>query len=122
MRWTSRERRILAGLRTPAHIQQFLDALDYDEKGGGDSPRVVMRMGKAQCFSGALFACAALRELGHPPRLMYIHAASDDGHCLALYESGGLWGAIAKSNFTTLRSRELIYPYIALSLSSFEGF
>lgn len=122
MGWTARERRILAGLRTPAHIQQFLDELDYDEKGGADSPRIVMRAGKAQCFSGVLFACAALRELGHPPLLMYIDAASDDGHCLALYESGGLWGAIAKSNFTTLRSREVIYPYLALGLSYFDGF
>ena len=122
MGWTARERRILAGLRTPAHIQHYLDELDYDEAGGGDSPRVVMRNEKAQCFSGVLFACAALRELGFPPRLMYIDAASDDGHCLAIYESGGLWGAIGKSNFTTLRSREAIYPYIALGLSYFEGF
>jgi hypothetical protein len=122
MGWTAKERRILAGLRTPAHIQQYLDELDYDENGGADSPRTVMQAGKAQCFSGVLFACAALRELGFPPRLMYIDAASDDGHCLALYERGGLWGAIGKSNFTTLRSREAIYPYLALGLSYFEGF
>ncbi len=122
MGWTARERRILAGLRAPALIQQFIDELEYEEKGGASSPRAVMRSGKAQCFSGVLFACAALRELGHPPRLMYIDAASDDGHCLALYESGGLWGAVAKSNFTTLRSREPIYPYLALGLSYFEGF
>jgi len=81
-----------------------------------------MRTGKAQCFSGALFAAAALRELGHPPRLLYFDAVSDDGHCLALYERGGLWGAIAKSNFTTLRSREAVYPYLALGLSYFDGF
>ena len=122
MGWTARERRILAGLRTPAHIQQFLDELDYDDEGGGDSPRIVMRTGRAQCFSGALFAAAALRELGHPPRLLYFDAVSDDGHCLAIYERGGLWGAIAKSNFTTLRSREPIYPYLALGLSYFDGF
>jgi hypothetical protein len=122
MDWTARERRILSGLRTPAHIQQFLDELEYEEKGGAASPRAVLRTGRAQCFSGALFACAALRELGHPPRLTYLDAASDDGHCLALYESGGLWGALAKSNFTTLRSREAIYPYLALGLSYFEGF
>src|SRR5437879_5175533 len=85
MDWTQRERKVLSGLRTPAHIQQFLDELGYEEKGGAASPRAVMRTGKAQCFSGVLFACAALRELGHPPRLMYIDAASDDGHCLALY-------------------------------------
>ncbi|HUP59332.1 MAG TPA: hypothetical protein VNA69_02805 [Thermoanaerobaculia bacterium] len=109
-------------MRTPAHIQRFLDELEYDEAGGADSPRVVMRTGKAQCLSGVLFAAAALRELGYAPRLMYIDAVSDDGHCLAVYERGGLWGAVAKSNFTTLRSREPIYPYHSLGLSYFEGY
>jgi len=120
--WSADERRILARLKTPAHIQQFLDELEYDERGGAASPRAVMKSGRAQCFSGALFAAAALRELGHPPRLMYMDAASDDGHCLALYEIAGLWGAVAKSNFTTIRSREAIYPYLALGLSYFDGF
>jgi hypothetical protein len=122
MDWTNSERRILAGLRTPAHIQKFLDELEYDEEAGLASPRVVMRTGKAQCVSGVLFACAALRELGCPPRLMYIEAVTDDSHCIAVYEHGGLWGGIAKSNFTTLRSRDPIYPYDALGLSYFEGF
>lgn len=122
MPWTTRERRILSGLRTPAHIQQFLDQLAYDECAGAASPRAVMAAGKANCFSGVLFACAALRELGHPPQMMYIDAVSDDGHCLALYEIEGLWGALAKSNFTTLRSREPVYPYLALGLSYFDGY
>jgi hypothetical protein len=120
--WTARERRILAGLRTPAHVQSFLDELEYDENAGIASPRVVLRSGKAQCVSGVLFACAALRELGYPPRLMYIDAVTDDGHCIAVYERGGLWGGVAKSNFTTLRSRDPVYPYMALGLSYFEGF
>jgi hypothetical protein len=33
-----------------------------------------------------------------------------------------MWGSIAKSNFTTLRSREPVYPYLALGLSYFEGY
>ncbi len=120
--WNVKERRILAGLRTPAHIQAFIDELDYEEQGGAASPRAVMECGRAQCYSGVLFACAALRELGHPAQLMYMDAASDDGHCLALYQVDGLWGSIAKSNFTTLRSREPVYPYLALGLSYFDGF
>ena len=122
MDWSANERRILAGLRTPALIQSYLDELEYDESDGAASPRVVMRTGRAQCFSGVLFACAALRELGHPPRMAFIDAVTDDGHCLALYEVDGLWGSIAKSNFTTLRSRDPVYPYIALGLSYFDGF
>ena len=120
--WTTKERRILAALRTPAHVQRFLDELPYDQKGGAASPRVVMRDNKAQCYSGALFACAALRELGYSPRLLWFDAVTDDGHCLALYERGGLWGSVAKSNYTTLRSREPIYPYLALGLSYFDGY
>ncbi len=120
--WTVKERRILGALRTPAHIQRFLDELPYDEKGGAASPRVVMRNDKAQCYSGVLFACAALGELGYAPRLLWFDAVQDDGHCIALYERGGLWGSVAKSNFTTLRSREPIYPYIALGLSYFDGY
>lgn len=122
MDWSPKERRILDGLRTPAHIQRFLDELEYEEKDGAASPRVVMRTGKAQCYSGVLFACAALRELGHRPRLAFIDAVEDDGHCLALYEIDGLWGSIAKSNFTTIRSRDPVYPYVALGLSYFDGF
>jgi hypothetical protein len=122
MDWTTEERRTLRGLRTPAHIQGFLDELAYEEKGGPASPRHVMRTGRAQCFSGALFACAALRELGHPPRLIYMGSVTDDDHLLAVYESGGLWGAVAKSNFTTIRSREPVYPYLALGLSYFDGY
>ena len=122
MDWTANERHILDGLRTPAHIQAFLDELEYDDEGGADSPRTVMRKGRANCYNGVLFACAALRELGHLPRLMFMDAVSDDGHCAAVYETGGAWGAVAKSNFTTLRSREAVYPYLALGLSYFEGF
>ncbi len=120
--WTARERRILSALKTPAHIQTFLDELPYDERAGGRSPRLVMAEEKAQCFSGVLFACAALRELGLAPRLMWINAVSDDGHCIAVYEQNGLWGALAKSNYTTLRSRDPIYPFLALGLSYFDGY
>jgi len=122
MDWNADERRVLRRLRTPAHIQQFLDELGYDEQGGAASPRAVLRRGKANCFSGVLFACAALRELGHPPRLTWIDAASDDGHCLALYQRNDFWGSLAKSNYTSLRSREPVHSYHSLVLSYFDGY
>ena len=122
MNWSASEKRILAQLRTPADIQAYLDDLAYDPHGGAHSPRVVMRTRTAQCYSGAIFAAAALREIGYAPRLMWMDAVEDDGHCIALYEIGGLWGSVAKSNYTTLRSREPIYSYDALGLSYFDGF
>jgi len=120
--WTAEETRTLAGLRSPARIQEFLDRLGYDPRGGAVSPRAVLHNKKAQCYSGALFAAAALRELGYAPRIMWIDAVEDDGHCLALYEENGLWGSVAKSNFTTIRSREPVYSYEALGLSYFDGY
>ena len=122
MRWPADERRVFKSLRTPADIQKFLDELPYDERGGAVSPRGVLRNRKAQCYSGVLFACAALRELGHRPRMMWIDAVEDDGHAVALYQRGKLWGSVAKSNFTSIRSREPIYTYLALGLSYFDGF
>ena len=120
--WNAQERRVFERLQSPADIQAFLDALGYDPRGGAASPRAVLRDAKAQCYSGALFAAAALRELGYGARIMWIDAVSDDGHCLALYERDGLWGSVAKSNFTTLRSREAVYTYESLGLSYFDGY
>ena len=122
MKWTAKERRLFASLESPADIQNYLDNLHYDERGGARSPRRVIESGKAQCYSGALFAAAALRELGYAPQIMWIDAVEDDGHCLALYQRDGLWGAVAKSNFTGIRSREPIYTYEALGLSYFDFF
>ena len=120
--WSTAERRILSALRTPARIQDFLDELAYDPRGGAVSPRAVMKGKKAQCYSGALFAAAALRELGFGARIVWFDAVNDDGHCIAIYERDGSWGAIAKSNFTTLRSREPVYSFEALGLSYFDGY
>ena len=122
MRWNATETRLLKSLKTPADIQRFLDGLLYNPEGGAASPRAVMRDRTAQCYSGALFAAAALRELGHPPQIMWIDAVEDDGHCIALYQLDGLWGAVAKSNFTTIRSREPVYDYLALGLSYFDAY
>jgi hypothetical protein len=121
-RWTAAEQRVIRQLHTPTDIQRYLDGLAYDARGGAASPRAVMRSGTAQCYSGALFAAAALRELGLGARIMWIDAVSDDGHCLALYEIDGLWGSVAKSNFTTLRSREPVYTYESLGLGYFDGY
>lgn len=109
MQWTPRERRVLRQLRDPDRIQAFLDALPYLPDGGALSPRTTLETGTAQCFGGALLAAAALAELGYPPRLVNLRAVNDDDHVLAVFRRRELWGAVAKSNFTTLRLREPIY-------------
>lgn len=121
---TPREARTLRRLSPPWRIQKFLDELDYDVKGEGcRSPRRVLRERKVQCMDGALFAAAALRVQGEPPLLLDLEAVFDDDHVLALYRVNGLWGSIARSNYSGLRFREPLFRTVRdLALSYVEGY
>ena len=121
--WTSEEERFLRRLAGPFEIQSFLDGIPYDDAPGTRSPRWVIRERKANCFEGALFAAAALRRLGHRPLVLDLYAVNDDDHDVAVFRRRGLWGAVAKSNMTTLRFREPAYQTLReLVMSYFEGY
>lgn len=123
MIWTRAERALFRRLSTPERIQQFLDGLRYRAEAAPASPRGVIAERRAHCFDGALFAAAALRRLGHPPRLVDLRAVRDDDHVLAVFRVGGAWGAVAKSNFAGLRFREPIHRSLReLALSYFEDY
>lgn len=96
-------------LSSPAKIQAFLNGIAYDTECAARSPRWVMRERKATCFEGALLAACALRRLGQRPRIVDLRAWNDDDHVIAVFEAGGRWGAVAKSNTTVLRFREPVY-------------
>jgi hypothetical protein len=121
---TRREEGLLSGLTPPWRIQKFLDGLAYDVGASGcRSPRRVLAERTVQCMDGALFAAAALRVQGHPPLLLDLEAVYDDDHVLAVFRQNGLWGAIARSNYSGLRFREAIHPTIrSLVLSYFESY
>jgi hypothetical protein len=121
------ERRLLRSLRTPVKIQKFLDEeIGYNVEPNGDtcySPRLVLREGVAHCMEGALLAAAALRAIGHPPLLVDLEAVRDSDHVLAVYRVDGHWGALAKSDYSGLRSREPVYGSIReLVMSYFEHY
>jgi hypothetical protein len=119
--FTEDERAVFASFRSLVDVQDFLDALAYDPEPGARSPRVTLRTRRAHCFGGALFAAAALRRFGHPPLLVDLRAWNDDDHVLAVFRHRGHWGALGKSNCTTLRFREPIYRSLReLALSYFE--
>ena len=121
--FTSRELRALRALRTPAGIQKALEAMPYHLASTAWSPRRVLREGTAHCLEGAVFAAAALRVLGFPPLLLDLAAVQDTDHVLAVFQVGGCWGAIAKSNFSGLRYREPVYRNPReLVMSYFEGY
>jgi hypothetical protein len=117
------ERVELARLDGPPAIQAFLDAVPYSTEPVYRCPLRVMRERKGHCFDGALFAAAALRRLGHPPRIIDMTAERDEDHLLAVFRQEGLWGAVAKSNFVGLRYREPVYRSLReLVMSYFEAF
>ena len=123
----ARERKLLRRLSTPVKIQQFLDnEVQYNLEPGGDtcySPRTVLRKQVAHCMEGAMLAAAALRLLGHPPLLVDLEAVRDTDHVLAVYRANGYWGAVAKSDYSGLRSREPVYRTIReLVMSYFEHY
>ncbi len=121
--WTRRELRLLDRLSSPARIQDWLDRLAYRPEDRPGCPRRVMEERRANCYDGALFAAAALRHLGHPPRLLDLRAVRDDDHVLAVFRRHGRFGAVAKSNFSGLRFREPVHGTLReLVLSYFEDY
>lgn len=124
--FTHAERRILSRLTTPQKLQNFLDDLKYNP--GNGMPRCplnVLRDRKAHCFEGAVFAAAVMKEMGFPPLLinMYPQPGTDDEHLLVVYRKYGAWGAVSKSNYVGLRSREPIHRNLReLLISYFEGY
>jgi hypothetical protein len=121
---TPAERREVESLATPIEVQSFLDGISYRAESVYCSPLRVLRERRAHCFDGALFAATALRRLGHRPLVLeMIPNDRDDGHMLALYQSDGYWGAVAKSNFAGLRFREPVYRTLReLVMSYFEQY
>lgn len=112
---TRKEYETLARLSTPIKIQNFLDALPMNWEKSGDthlSPRRALRARKAHCIEGALIAAAALWIRGEPPLIMNLSSLLGKGdvdHVIALYNRGGFWGAISKTNHASIRFRDPIY-------------
>jgi hypothetical protein len=115
--------RTLRALKTPARIQKFIDALEYQYADTAGSPTRTLLERKGHCLEGALLAAAALRVNGRPPLLMDLEGVRDDDHVVALYRDQGLWGGVAKSNFAGLRFRAPVYRTLReLALSYFEHY
>jgi hypothetical protein len=110
--WTKSELLLFKKLSSPIKIQHYLNSIVYDPEYATSSPRWVIKEKKANCFEGALFAAAALRQLGHKSLLVDIESWNDDDHVIAVFKKRGLWGCVAKSNYTVLRFREPVYRSI----------
>ncbi len=122
MEWTADEKKILNSLNNPDKIQGFLDSLNYNPAYECRSPRWVLKKKSAHCFEGAIFAAAALQNIGFQPLIVDMKAYNDDDHVIAVFKNGRYWGAVAKSNFTTLRYREPVYRSLRELIMSYFDF
>lgn len=122
------EERVFKKLRTPTHIQDYLEALpqnfSYEAEDTCRSPRRLLQDKRAYCFEGAVFAAAALAYHGCTPYLLDLQTTNDDeDHVLALFKEKGLWGAISKTNHPVLRWRDPVYKTVReLALSYYHEY
>lgn len=122
MDWTKDEIAFLKTLSNTDKIQGFLDSVDYNPVYECKSPRYVIKKKSAHCFEGALFAAAVLQFNGYKPLVVDMKAYNDDDHVIAVFKENNCWGAVAKSNFTSLRFREPVYRTIRELIMSYFDF
>jgi hypothetical protein len=122
MKWNEEEKVFMKSLNDTDKIQSFLDSIDYNPKYECRSPRYVIKSRSAHCFEGALFAAAALNFMGYKPLIVDMKSWNDDDHVIAVFKYRNHWGAIAKSNFTSLRFREPVYRTLRELIMSYFDF
>jgi hypothetical protein len=122
-RLTPTLRKVFRGLKSPIAVQEYLDSLPYKAEELDRSPLRVMMDGQAHCLDGGILAALALWRIGFRPLILDLVPApkSDDDHVLAVFQVGGTWGALAKSNYPNLRYREPVYRSLReLAMTYFE--
>jgi hypothetical protein len=111
---TFAELKLFRRLNTGKKIQDFINNIpinfEEDNKDTCYSPRKVLKENKCHCIEGAILAALILRVNGHSPLLVDLTANNKDfDHVIAVFKKQKKWGAISKTNHSTLRYREPIY-------------
>ena len=60
--------------------------------------------------------------IGYKPLIVDMKSFNDDDHVIAVFREDGHWGAVAKSNFTSLRFREPVYRSLRELIMSYFDF
>jgi hypothetical protein len=126
-RFTRQERRLIARLRTPAAVQQYLNDLPYNQEPHGRATlrsfRGVVREGCAHCLEAALFAAVVLEAHGYPPLVLSFESIDELDHVIFVYRRAGCWGSVARSRDPGLHGRAAVFATPrALALSYFDPY
>jgi hypothetical protein len=120
--FSSRERRLIADLRTPLAVQRFLNRLPYNNEPGPRATlrsfRGVVRHGRAHCLEAALFAAVVLEQHGYPPLVLSFESIDELDHVIFVYRRHHRWGSVARSRDPGLHGRKPVFATArALALS-----
>lgn len=116
--FTKDEIKLFRKLNSPQKIQDFLNKIPFNFEQKREtcmSPSRVLKNNKAHCMEGALLAAAVLEYHGYQPLILDLRSSKkpfDYDHVLAIWNEGGFYGAISKTNHGVLRYREPIYKSI----------
>ena len=114
--FTKKEITLMQKLDTPAKVQDFLNALEFNFEEKGEtlkSPIMILRKGNAHCVEGALLGAYILSLHGFLPLILHLQTTKDDfDHVVSPFKQYGLWGALSKTNHAVLRYREPVYKDI----------
>lgn len=113
IRFSDREHRLIARLRTPLAVQQYLNALPYNQEPHGRATlrsfRGVVRTGCAHCLEAALFAAVVLEQHGYPPLVLSFESIDELDHVIFVYRRNGRWGSVARSRDPGLHGRKAVF-------------
>jgi hypothetical protein len=110
--FTTEEWKVVGSHRTPRRVQRFLTSMRYNREREGPTLRTfrgVIREGEAHCLEAALTATTILEQWGYPPLLMSLESQDRLDHVLSIFQSDGLWGAVARSRDLALHGRKPVF-------------
>jgi hypothetical protein len=124
--FTAAERRLIRRLNTPAKVQRWLNALDYNTEQRGETLRgfrPVAKLQTAHCLEAALFAAVVLEQHGYPPLVMSIESQDWLDHVIFVYRHDSGWGSVARSRDPGLHGRKPRFRSPrALARSYYDGY
>lgn len=128
VKFTAAERRLISRLRTPKHVQRYVNGLTYNTEPPPGGPqqrtfRSVVATGTAHCLEAALTAAVILEQHGYPPTVMSLESEDGLDHVIFVYKTRTGWGSIAKSRDPGLHGRKPVFRSLReMALTYFEPF